>query len=181
MSIPFNDNLSWSVYQSNPQWHENQPVVTRDQCGGMRALQDIASQGVKEPVIRGVQCLRDAARLVLKVPIRSLLKPIWLEKNWKEYERAKINAKLVGYSFVQLLSVPPKFLVAIAALMTSVISSSKSQQLLDKSEYWTAHLDGRAAQLEALKEVGRPHAGSREEYLAYKEWLYGIEPRLCTQ
>lgn len=67
-------------------------------------------------------------------------------------ERAKVNVKLTGYAFVQLVSVPGKFIVALAALSAGPFSNEKAQWLLDKSVNWTIHLDGRASQLEALKE-----------------------------
>jgi hypothetical protein len=122
---------------------------------------------------------------VLKVPIRAIMTPIVLPKNWKERERSKINAKLTGYSFVQLLLVPVKFLVAIAAISASAISCKRAEQwLLDKSEGWTTyttHLDGRASQLEALKEEGIKKSNTREEYAQYREWLYNIDSKLCRK
>ncbi len=184
MSIPYNDNLKWDAYQSKSEWYKGLPEWTPStdhESQLIRAANELFAQTFKQPVVRGVQCIRDAARLVLKVPIRSMLTPVWKSENWKQRERAKINAKLAGYSLVQLVSVPAKFLVALAALATSAISYQKAKRLLDKSERWTAHLDGRASQLEALKEEGRLNAKTREEYNAYKQRLYNIDPKLCRK
>ncbi|GAB4230981.1 MAG: hypothetical protein Tsb0021_09190 [Chlamydiales bacterium] len=184
MSIPFNDHLKWDVYTSNPNWHGSlsAPAPSIDQEDVVRqAVQTLFVQTFKQTGVRGVQFVRDAARLVLKVPIRSALTPIVLPKNWKQRERAKINAKLAGYSFVQLVSVPAKFLVALTALAAAAISYEKAKWLLDHSEYCTAYLDGRASQLEALKEEGRKYASNKEEYNNYKNWLYSINPLLCSK
>ena len=192
MSIPFNDNLQWSVYQENPTWHKSQsePAPARAEaikalrgCESQmrRAVNEVFIQTFQQSFIRSFQCIRDTARLVLKVPVRAIWTPIVLPKNWKMCERSKINAKLTGYSFVQLVSVPAKFLVALAAIATSAISSKKAQWLLDKSEDWTSHLDGRASQLEALKEVGTVNASNRGEYKLYKVWLYSIDSKLCRR
>lgn len=184
MAIPYNDNLRWDTYLSHPDWHKTQPEPTQlpEKCldsQSTRAIKELFRQTFKQPFTRGVQCLRDAARLVLKVPFRSLKTPVFLKKNWKQRERAKINAKLAGYSFLHLLSVPVKFCVALAALAISAVSFDAARKTLDKSESWGAYLDGRASQLEALKEEGRQNAQTREEYARYKEWLYGIDPSLC--
>ncbi len=185
MSIPFNDNLSWNSYNSNPDWHQNQPVtpppVSHTIQQKNQVIHQVGKQIFKQPFTRGWQFTRDAARLLLKVPIRSIWTPIVLPKNWKQRERTKINAKLAGYAFVQLASVPPKFVVALTALITLRFSLKKAQQLLDKSARVTAYLDGRASQLEALKEVGQVNASSREEYASYKAWLYTINPKLCRK
>ncbi len=184
MSIPFNDNLCWDTYHSNPHWHKSMsasaPSIDRENQM-KRAVNEVFVQTFKQPLVRSVQFIRDAARLVLKVPIRSIWTPIVLPKNWKQLERAKINTKLTAYSFVQLVSVPAKFLVALAALATSAISWRGAQWLLDKSVRWTLHLDGRASQLEALKEVGGSNASNRHQYNLYKDWLYTINPKLCRK
>lgn len=186
MSIPFNDNLLWKAYCSNPDWHKSQltssPTLSIDgETQVRRAVDELFAQAVKQPIVRGVQFIRDAARLVLKVPIRSVWTPIVLEKNWKQLERAKINTKLTGYALVQLVSVPAKLLVALAALITSTVSQNKAKWLLDKSEHWTTCFDGRASQLEALKEEGGKNALSREEYNKYRDWLYSIDTKLCRK
>lgn len=119
---------------------------------------------------------------MLKVPIRSVWTPIILSKNWRELERTKINIKLTGYSLVQLISVAFKAVIALVALVVSIVfSKDGANWLLNKSEGWTAHLDGRAAQLEALKEVGAKNAPDRNQYDAYKQWLYAIDPKLCRK
>lgn len=186
MSIPHNDNLNWAIYNSNPDWHKSSTGPAPENLNDgefkvRRAVGELFAQGVKQPVVRGVQFIRDTLRLVLKVPVRAIWTPIVLEKNWKERQRSLINAKLTGYSFVQLVSVPAKFLVAIAAILTSAISQKKAQWLLDKSDGFTAHLDGRASQLEALKEEGIKNAPTRIEYEQYKAWLYQIDPKLCRK
>lgn len=186
MSIPYSDNLQWSTYTSHPNWHQTSfeaitaPSVDSNSIA-KRAATEILAQIFKESVIRGIQFIRDGARLVLKVPIRSVWTPIILSKNWKEFERTKINVKLTGYSLVQLISVPFKSVTALAALIVSVVSKNKANWLLHKSESWTTHLDGRASQLEALKEVGGKEASDRNQYDAYKQWLYQIDPKLCCK
>lgn len=187
MAIPFNDQLRWDNYTNNPNWHQTEvendtPLLSSyvRVNPAKRALKELFAQIHPQLCVRGVQCIRDTLRLVLKVPVRSMLiTPIWLKKNWGERERSKINAKLTGYSFVQLISVPAKFLVALAALVTSAVSFKKAHMLLDASENWTKHLDGRASQLEVLKEEGAKKAASPELYKAYKQWIYSIDPKLC--
>lgn len=187
MSIPYNDNLSWASFTGSSNWHigPSEPTLPPliDRGNPRIRVNEYFVQCIKKTFVpgRGVQFIRDTARLVLKVPIRSIWTPIVLPKNWRELERSKINAKLTGYSFVQLISVPVKFLVALVALATSAISWKKAHCLLDKSEGWTAHLDGRASQLEALKEVGGKKATDRNEYDQYKKWLYSIDPKLCVK
>ena len=186
MSIPYNDNLKWSTYTFNSYWHENPietttaPSVDSDNMA-KRAATEILTQIFKGSVVRGIQFIRDGARLVLKVPIRSVWTPIILPKNWRELERAKINVKLTGYSLVQLISVPVKSVIALAALVVSIVSKNGANWLLNKSESWTTHLDGRASQLEALKEVGAKRAPDRVQYDSYKKWLYDIDPKLCRK
>lgn len=183
MSIPINDHLLWNNYIQNPKWHEGQstPSSVNKGTAKERAISEL-SHILKQPYKRGEQFIRDFARLVLKVPIRAVLTPVILPKNWKERQRAKINAKLTGYSFVQLVSVPCKFLVALAAILASAMSFERmSSYLIDKSQGWTAHLDGRASQLEALKEEAGKNAKDREEYDQYKTWLYSIDPKLCRK
>ncbi len=181
MSISFNSHLSWNSYLETPDWHKaaTEELLSDQQSEVGFAVDTLFVQTPKQLALRSVQFIRDTARLVLKVPIRSIWTPIVLEKNWKQRERAKINAKLVGYSFIQLLSVPVKFLVALVALAASAVSLNQAKLLLDTSKGWTAYLDGRASQLEALKEVGRKSAQSPVEYYAYKSWLYTIDPKLC--
>lgn len=187
MSIPFNDRLSWENYLQESACTSSysvRPVQTPSGDSAqqlIRVTHELFVNTVKQTFVRGVQFVRDALRLVLKVPVRSVLTPIWRSVNWKERERAKINAKLTGYAFVQLASVPVKFVVALAALATLAISLQKSQYLLCVSQQWTAHLDGRASQLEALKEVGRAHANTPEEYNQYKNWLYSFESIDCRR
>lgn len=182
MSIPYNDNLSLSTFYANPNWYQSLPAPSsKNENQTIRAVGELFVHASKQPVVRSVQFIRDAARLVLKVPIRAIVKPIFLEKNWQERERAKVNVKLTGYAFVQLASVPAKFLVALIALGISAFSQERAKRLLDASEEWTAHLDGRASQLEALKEEGAKKAQSRHEFDQYRTWLYNIDPKLCRK
>ena len=186
-SIAFNANLLWDNYRDNPNWHTDMPVpksipsIDSKKVMMRRALKEVFVKTFKQSFARSIQVIRDVARLVLKVPVRSILTPIILPRNWKERRRVAVNIKLTGYAIVQLLSVPAKFLVAVTALATSAISFKKAKQLLDKSDQWTINVDGRAAQLEALKEVGRNEAETREEFNKYKEWLYSIKPGLCRK
>lgn len=182
MSIPYNPNLSLdSCYKNSfagilshePSLYQGSQVK--------RAAKEAIANLFKEPVVRGVQLLRDAARLVLKVPIRAIFNPIFLEKNWRELERAKVNAKLTGYAFIQLASVPVKFAVALAALTACAFSQETAKRWLDGSYKWTAHFDGRASQLEALKEEGAKKSKSREEFETYKAWLYRFDPSVCRK
>jgi hypothetical protein len=183
MSIPYNENLKWDIYTSNPDWHkvlpEEIPELLKNPKDQVSGVNELVQQTVYQPALRSIQFIRDLARLVLKVPVRVVMTPIILPKNWKERERSAINAKLTGYSLVQLLSVPVKFLVAIAAILTSAFSREGEIWLLDKSERWTTHLDGRTSQLEALKEEGVKRSSDREDYNRYKEWIYEIDSRIC--
>jgi hypothetical protein len=182
MSIPYNDCLRLDQYYSNPNWYEDlQDSSRKEESQSERAIDELFANALKQPIVRTIQLIRDTLRLVLKVPIRALATPIFLEENWQERERAKVNAKLTGYAFVQLLSVPVKFLCALIALGISTFSSEKAEWLLDTSEEWTAYIDGRTSQLEALKEEGAKKCQSREEFDAYRDWLYGIDPKLCRQ
>jgi hypothetical protein len=185
MAIPFNDNLKWENYNSTPDWDKkpltSEPVVTSiDSNKQVKAtLNELFEQTLKQPPIRGVQFIRDGARLVLKVPIRSICTPIVLSKNWKQRERAKINAKLTGYSLIQLISIPIKLIEALIFLITLVFSRKKANGLLNKSKYWTANIDGRTSQLEALKTMGKKNTSNKKNYKEYKDWLYNIDPILC--
>lgn len=181
MSIPYNENLSLNNYQTKPDWNKGLPLASwkyEDQT--RRAAGELYALTFKGP-FRTVQFIRDFARLVLKVPIRAIANPICLKKNWQEKERAIVNTKLPGYSLVQLISVPVKFIVALIALATSVVFQDLSKWILNKSERWTSHLDGRASQLEALKEEGAKKAQSRKEFEDYRTWLYNIKPSLCRK
>jgi hypothetical protein len=180
MAIPYNPLLSVEVYKTGQNPFENEPVASTNEVNQVkRAISDIFDQTVKQPVIRGVQFVRDAARLVFKVPVRAIVKPIFQEKNWQELERAKVNAKLTGYSFVQFVSVPAKFAVAFAALTMSAFSAQRAKKMLDYSEGWKLHLDGRAAQLEALKEQGAKKITDKVEFEKYRIWLYNLDPKKC--
>ncbi len=186
MSIPYSDNLQWSSYTSNSNWYQSLNEVTiassvNSDNTAKRAATEVLTQIFKETVVRGIQFIRDGARLVLKVPIRSIWTPIILKKNWRELERTKINVKLTGYSFIQFISVPVKTVTALAALVVSAVSRNGANWLLNKNEGCTAYLDGKASQLEALKEVGAKKAPDRNQYDAYKKWLYEIDPKLCRK
>ena len=182
MSIPYNPQLSLETYHSNTNWYQSLPApsLLNSENQVTRAVNELFAQAFKQSFVRE-QFLRDTARLVLKVPIRAIVKPIFLEKNWQERERAKVNAKLTGYSFVQLASVPVKFSVALIALMTAAASQERAKKVLDASEKWTTHLDGRCSQLEALKEEGAKKAQSWDEFVQYRTWLFNIDPRLCRK
>ena len=181
MSIPYNTHLQWATYQSTPDWHKqvkNAPPK-HSESAAKRAASEIFTLIFKESIVRSIQCLRDSARLVLKVPVRSIWTPIILPKNWRERERAAINVKLTGCSLVQLLSLSAKSLMALTALALSIISENKAHACLDKSQNCTQNMDGNASRLEALKEQGAKRAPSQIEYNEYKKWLYAIDARLC--
>jgi hypothetical protein len=186
MSIPYSDNIRWNSYTNTPNWYTKVPVPTQNMMPeNKNSVQQIVHKifidTFKELYTRGVQCLRDSARLILKEPIRSVWTPIILSKNWKQRERVVVNAQLVGCSFVQLVYVPTKALMAIAALATLTVSREKALQLLDISESWSANLDGCASRLEALKTEGRGNAQNQEAYHEYKEWLFKIDAKLCRK
>lgn len=182
MAIPYCEFLSWNCYLNHPDLPKNIPLpASTNENLVRRAIHEVSIRTIQQIYVRGIQFVRDGARLVLKVPLRAMKAPIFLEKNWKERERAKINVKLTGYSFVQLLFVPVKFLVALTAIVTLAISLKHARGILDASDDYTSYLDGRASQLEALKEVGRVNAKNREEYEKYKTWLYTINPRVCRK
>lgn len=182
MSIPYNDCLRLDQYLSNPNWYEDLQEPSKDEeSQSQRAKGELYANAVEQPKVRTIQWIRDTLRLVLKVPVRAIATPIFLEKNWQERERAKVNAKLTGYAFVQLLSVPVKFVVALIALGISAFSQEKAKWLLDQSEEWTLHIDGRTSQLEALKEEGAKKCQTRKEFDEYRDWLYQIDPKLCRK
>lgn len=183
MAIPYNDQLQWSVYSSNPEWHKNAIITPPSASKNIseQAMLDLLTHIFIESVVRTIQFLRDGARLVLKVPVRSALKPIILSKNWRELERTKINVKLTGYAFVQLVFVPIKSVSSLAAYIVAAVSKKGARWLIHKNKKWTAHIDGRASQLEALKEVGAKNAADKEQYKAYRKWLYKIDPKLCVK
>lgn len=183
MAIPFNDNLKWEGYKNNPNWHANLPKPATAPIEDLtkRAANAAFGQPFKQTYDRGIQFVKDTARLVLKDTIRSVWTPVILPKNWKQRERVKVNAKLAGYAFVQLAFVPVKFFVALTALAMSGRFFERAQAMLDKCDSWTAHLDGRASQLEALKGVAKDKNITRDEYELYKLWLYTIPAELCRK
>lgn len=182
MSIPYNVNLFWGAHKINADWQAHIIAPSKVVDSQMkRAAKAAFALGLVEPFARSVQFIRDSLRLTLKVPIRALRTPYHLEKNWKELERAKINVKLTAYAFVHLLSVPAKFAVALTALALSAVSAKRANQLLDAIDTCTSTLDGRASQLEALKEEGVVNAKSKEELAAYRNWLYSLDPKLCRR
>lgn len=130
----------------------------------------------KQSLVRSVQFVRDAARLVLKTPprlIATLFEQIEVER---QVERSRINAALTGYTLVQMISVPAKVLAALSALAVSPFSAKKARWIQDISANWTKSIDGQRSKLEALKEEGLKHATRMEEYAAYKQWVKKINP-----
>ena len=186
MSIPFNNNLLWNIYSKTPDWHKNKsieistPLELFDNKVSY-AAKEVFIKTPKQFVSRGIQFIRDAARLILKEPFRSIWTPVVLPKNWGQRERVAINGKLAGYAFIQLVFVPVKFLVALTAIALSAISCNRAKSFLDKSESWTQDLDGRSSRLEALKEVGVKKINNQSDYIKYKNWLYNIDPKLCLR
>lgn len=198
MSLPYAKNqLNLDNYLSNttPVWPEKVASDTDNLV--KRVANEFFAQTFKQPFVRSIQFIRDSARLILKVPIRTLItEPFFKKQNWGSRERAKINAKLVGYSFIQMISVPVKILIAILAIFTLAIGwTSATKMLLDKSDSYSKYLDGRASQLEALKMEG---CKKNEKYFKkltrhnkekskltfkifcdYKNWLYQFNPILC--
>lgn len=176
MAIPYNSYyLRLSTSLSDPYWCQNvRAPLEKSEDQTSRALEELSMCTYKRPY-RTEQLGRDVARLVFKVPYRLFVN----EKNWQEFERSKVNVGLTFYSCTQWLSVPVKFMVAIIALATSPFSQDRAKWLLDRSEAWTSYMDGRASQLEALKEEGAKKAQTRQEFDEYRAWLYHIDPRLC--
>lgn len=181
MSIPYHDYLSLNTYRSNPCWYKSLTAQesNNNTSPAKQAVTEVLTTAFKEPIVRGVQLIRDMARLIFKVPIRAIRTPVILEKNWRERERAGVNAKLAGYAIIQLFSLPGKFIVALAALAASSLSENHTKSLLGLNKKWTAYFDGRASQLEALKEEGAKQAQDKKEFNEYKAWLYGIDPQFC--
>lgn len=183
MAIPFNPQLAWESYLQLKESSLDAPEVVLSSIEWTvehdEVMKFLFVQTVKEPVVRTVQFVRDLARLVLKVPYRSVKTPVWLKKNWKERRRAEMNVQLVGCAFVQMFSTLPKIPVAMTAVVLLPVSKRKAKWVRDQSEKWTAYFDGCAAQFEALKSVGRVYAKTPEEYKEYKQWLYKITPKAC--
>jgi hypothetical protein len=163
MAIPYNSDISIENYRSGyiPTASERTPSFKTESA-------------IRQIFIRGEQCIRDAARMVLKEPIRCVWTPIVLPKNWKRREHLKINAQLAAISFTQLVAVSVK---PVVVLIDYVFQKSISEKI----ESCTTYLDGRAAQLEALKEEGCSKANTWEEYQNYQKWLFQIDPALCLE
>lgn len=184
MSIPYSENLSWSNFNDDRYWYltlADQSAENKQEYQGKRAMDDICDQVVNQLANRAEQFLRDAARLIIKTPFRCIYKPIVEKCIWRQYERTGINGKLALYSFVQLISVPAKFMVALTAISISSLSERTAKWLLDKSENWTKHIDGRGSKLEALKEEGLKNAQSKKAFYAYKRWIEQISSQLCLK
>ena len=192
MAIPYSLDLTYECYKEsliprydhecNDDWRVDSDFSLEQETTSVasRALNDLAVQIFQQPFVRGVQFIRDSLRLVLKVPFRAfIIKPIFFEKNWQEWERTKVNVKLTGYAFVQLLAVPVKLIVALVAMITLPFSEEKAKWLLDTSRELTACLDGETSRLEALKEEGAKKISEYSEFKQYKRWLYDIDPRKC--
>lgn len=182
MATPYSGILRWNTFKStdNSYWHTyTEPQRIEEEPSGQtnRAAIDAVNQVVIELIARGVQCIRDTARLVLKTPIRLIFERC----HWKQLERASINGKMAFYSAVQLVSVPPKFLAALSALCISPFSQRKAKWIQDKSESWTRNIDGRMSKLEAQKEEGLKNASCKKEFLAYKKWVERIPAHRCRK
>lgn len=172
MAIPYNNHLSYNNFIYNNEWY-------KDPQNLKPVPQKANPLFIPELFRRSIQFIRDAARLVLKVPVRAVWTPIILKKNWRERERALINVKLTGYSFVHLVSVPIKLVATIASLAVMIFNINAFNSINVYRHSWTAFLDGRASQLEALKEVGLKKTKTDKEYETYKQWVYSIHPALC--
>lgn len=187
MSVPYvSEVIGWNAYLSEVEngFSTNEIFVkeaafeSTKEGQAKRAVTDVFHQAIYESLKRSVLFVRHGLRTVLKTPIR-LIKATGKETLWWQKERASINAKLALYSFVQMISVPAKFLVALAALAISPFSGRNAEWLQDWSESWTENIDGRMSKLEALKEEGIVNAKTKDEYNAYKKWVQGKNALLC--
>lgn len=191
MAVPYSAELSWNNYLANPNWYTTQQastvvdqMVVTSGAQAKRALWEIVELVFKQTLKRGLQLLQDSVRLFIKTPARWFYRPFIEKCCWVQYEKTKVNAKLTSYSFVQLASVAPKFIVALAALVVTPLSGKKAKWLQDKSEEWTKNIDGRRSKLEAIKEEGLDNtskARNYEEFIKYKEWIRNIPSQLCLK
>ena len=139
MATPYADNLKWAVYQTNPNWHLNMAkfIPKPIKRPAEQAVYEVFIQTFKEPIVQGVQFVRDLARLVIKVPIRLIR-----SRDWQVCENAAINAKLAGYSFVRFAFVPVKLILAISAIFASSVAKSSGRFILDTSAHASTMLNG---------------------------------------
>lgn len=173
MSVPYPDTYSWGNYKKPPEMvtvEKTSPVQVVKAGSVDLVIQDVSKQIFKELPARGEQFVRDAARLVLKTPVRCIYRPILERCIWRQRERAVINGKMTIYSFVQLASIPGKLLAFLLAL-TPPFSGKKIALIQDLSASWTQDIDERRSKLEALKEEGLKHATEEAEFLAYETWI----------
>lgn len=196
MSIPYNHYaISWDNYELSSGFSAmfrainresnftSERTLRKDSYHLSTHLNKVVSiifiETIRDLVLRTVQFIRDSARVVLKVPIRVITTPSIVTHNWKERERTIINMKLPLYSFAQVLLVGVKFATALLSIPISVLSPKYGRSLLNQCQEQVLTLDGRAAQLEALKEEGRVHAKNPQEFANYKAWLYQFDPKEC--
>jgi hypothetical protein len=177
MAIPYNPQIGFISFCSSAPIDDPVPHKRIKNVSGY--AKEAIAQIFKDSIVRTIQCVRDTARLCLKVPIRALYTPIFLSKNWRERERTKINCQLAAYSAFHLVCVPAKTVLALAALVSAVFSKREAHYFLKKSRSLTTYLDGGAARLEALKEEGAKKAPSQRDYHEYKLWLYNIPRDRC--
>ena len=178
MSVPYSDAYSWGNFKKPPEVvkvEKNSPGNVLKASPADLAIQDIATQIFKELPARCEQFVRDAARLILKTPVRCIYRPIVEGCIWRQRERAIINGKLTFYSLVQLGSIPGNFLASLIAFVSPPYAWEKVVLVQDLNASWTQDIDERRAKLEALKEEGLKHATEEAEFLAYESWIRQID------
>lgn len=178
MSVPYSDSYSWGNFKKTSEAVkvEKNPLANVSKASPADlAIQDVAVQIFKEFPARCEQFVRDAARLIIKTPIRCIYRPIVEGCIWRQRERAIINGKLTFYSFVQLGSIPGKFLASLIAFLNPPFAWKKVELVQDLHANLNQDIDERRAKLEALKEEGLKHAGEEAEFLAYESWIRQIE------
>lgn len=182
MLIQYNNNLSWGSYRMNHGFYTPEPVMGNYLLSPKkRAFQNLNQQAFVQPISRSLQFTSRAATLAFVTPVQSVVEPIFLKENWKQRERARIDAALTKYTFIQLACTSLKLIVALVALGICLISGSAAKVLLDKSDKFIKNLDGKMAKFEALKKEGLINSQTKEEYEAYKKWIGDIDPILCLK
>jgi len=178
MSVPYSDTYRWGNFKKAPEGvkvEKHSPVKVLKASSADLVIQNMATQIFKEFPARCEQFVRDAARLLLKTPVRCIYRPIVEGCIWRQRERTIINGKLTFYSFVQLASIPGNFLAFLMAFGTPPFAWEKEELLQDLDASWTQDIDERRAKLEALKEEGLKHAAEETEFLAYENWIRKID------
>ena len=104
MAIPYNKCLDWGKQgdKVSISGQYKTPAYEDSSKGQLkRAVHALFIETVTQLGVRSLQFTRDLARLILKVPIRSVITPIILPKNWPERRRVVLNIQLTGNSLLR--------------------------------------------------------------------------------